>query len=129
MQQQGKRRTLGFVRQRGDEYVQTIVDLDHPDDAAHPYAENMAAPFLAVAEPRRLLMIGLGGGSLVRMFHSRLPAAVLAQHGDNGTYYDESRPARPNPQALDPDLQSRLHEATDRLIRGFAPTPDSEVAS
>ncbi|MDC0723152.1 spermidine synthase [Nannocystis bainbridge] len=77
VQQQGTKRTLGFVRKRGDEWVQTIIDLTDPDVPAHAYAEAMAAPFMVVDAPRRLLVVGLGGGTLVRWFHSRLPAAHI----------------------------------------------------
>ncbi|WAS99295.1 spermidine synthase [Nannocystis punicea] len=75
--QNGTKRTLGFIRKRGDEFVQTIVDLTDPDVPAHPYAETMAAPFMVVDDPKRLLIVGLGGGTLVRYFHSRVPAARI----------------------------------------------------
>lgn len=77
VRQKGTRRTLGFVRERGDEFVQTIVDLERPDQPAHPYIEAMAAPFLVAADPRRVLMIGLGGGTLVRVVHAHAPRAVI----------------------------------------------------
>jgi len=77
VQQRGTRRTLGFIRERGDEFVQTIIDLKDPDAPAHGYAEAMAAPFMVVDDPRKLLVIGLGGGTLVRFFHSRVPAAHI----------------------------------------------------
>lgn len=77
VRQEGSRRSLGFLRERGDEFVQTIVDLADPDLPAHPYIEAMAAPFLVVDDPRRLLMIGLGGGTLVRFIHSRAPQATI----------------------------------------------------
>lgn len=42
---------------------------------------------------------------------------VLTRDHDNGTYYDERQPATPNPQALDPAVQRRLHDRTTGLIR------------
>lgn len=75
--QTGTRRTLGFIRKRGDEFVQTIIDLKDPDRPAHGYAEAMAAPFMVVDDPQRLLVIGLGGGTLIRFFHTRVPKARL----------------------------------------------------
>ncbi len=48
---------------------------------------------------------------------------------DNGTYYDERRPAAPNPQATDPVVQDRLHEATVRLLRGQPWDSDSATPS
>jgi spermidine synthase len=75
VRQQGTRRTLAFVRARGDEFVQTTLDLTQPDMPAHAYVESQAAPLLVVDDPRRLLVVGLGGGALVRYLHPRLPLA------------------------------------------------------
>ncbi|MFY0531814.1 spermidine synthase [Nannocystis pusilla] len=77
MQQTGTKRTLGFIRKRGDEFVQTIVDLTDPDVPAHSYVETMTAPFMVVDDPRRLLVVGLGGGTMIRYLHSRVPAAQI----------------------------------------------------
>ena len=71
VRQEGTRRTLLFVRKRGDEMVQTIIDLTAPDTPTLAYAHGMASPFLVVDDPRRLLMIGLGGGTLVRFLRAR----------------------------------------------------------
>ncbi len=47
---------------------------------------------------------------------------VVARTGDSGAYYDETRPADPNPLARDRRLQQRLHESTmarlDRFVAG-----------
>lgn len=47
---------------------------------------------------------------------------VAARTGDSGAYYDETRPADPNPLARDRRLQQRLHESTmarlDRFVAG-----------
>lgn len=77
IRQRGSKRTMGFVRERGDEFVQTIIDLAAPDAPGHVYAEAMSSPFLVVDDPRRLLVIGLGGGTLIRLFHARLPHAHI----------------------------------------------------
>ncbi|HEY8380109.1 MAG TPA: fused MFS/spermidine synthase [Nannocystis sp.] len=73
--QQGTRRSLAFVRARGDEAVQTTLDLADPDAPVHKYVQALTAPLLVVDDPRRLLLVGLGGGALVRYMHARLPAA------------------------------------------------------
>ncbi|MEV4349906.1 SDR family NAD(P)-dependent oxidoreductase [Actinoplanes sp. NPDC049596] len=44
---------------------------------------------------------------------------VASRRRDNGTYYDERRPAAPNPEALDHDAQARLIETTGRAL-GFS---------
>lgn len=77
VRQEGTRRKLVFVRKRGDEFVQTIVDLTDPDTPILAYAHGMATPFLVVDDPRRLLLVGLGGGTLVRFLRTRAPQAVL----------------------------------------------------
>jgi NAD(P)-dependent dehydrogenase (short-subunit alcohol dehydrogenase family) len=41
---------------------------------------------------------------------------VAARRHDNGTYYDERRPTRPNPQASDPATQDRLHNITSGIL-------------
>jgi NAD(P)-dependent dehydrogenase (short-subunit alcohol dehydrogenase family) len=41
---------------------------------------------------------------------------VASLRDDNGTYYDERRPASPNPEATDPATQDRLHGATVDLL-------------
>lgn len=77
VRQRGARRTLGFARERGGEFVQTIVDLGDPDAPGHRYVASMAAALVAAASTERLLVIGLGGGSLVRVLHARLPRARI----------------------------------------------------
>jgi NAD(P)-dependent dehydrogenase (short-subunit alcohol dehydrogenase family) len=41
-------------------------------------------------------------------------------HDDNGVYYDERRPAPPNPEATAPAIQESLHEVTVDLLRPWA---------
>jgi NAD(P)-dependent dehydrogenase (short-subunit alcohol dehydrogenase family) len=49
-----------------------------------------------------------GGGDPPERAAANIVHAVEARGDVNGTYFDESRPAAPNPEALDPDVQSRL---------------------
>ncbi|MCB9568891.1 MAG: hypothetical protein H6710_17035 [Myxococcales bacterium] len=69
VRQRGSQRSLVFVRDNGSELVQTTIDLRAPDRLALPYAEAQAAALLLVPQPRRVLIIGLGGGTLARFFH------------------------------------------------------------
>ncbi len=47
---------------------------------------------------------------------------VTSSSGDNGTYYDERRPARPNPTALGAvSQQDRLHQLTDAALAAVVP--------
>jgi spermidine synthase len=77
VRQVGSSRTIGFVRERGDEMVQTSVDLKEPDAPGLAYFETLCAPLLAVERPQRVLVLGLGGGGLVRVLHARLPETKI----------------------------------------------------
>jgi NAD(P)-dependent dehydrogenase (short-subunit alcohol dehydrogenase family) len=46
--------------------------------------------------------------------------AVASGTGDNGSYYDEAKPAVPNPLALDLEAQSRLLHLTTLRLEGVA---------
>ncbi|MEZ4452667.1 MAG: fused MFS/spermidine synthase [Nannocystaceae bacterium] len=77
IRQQGTRRTMVFVRERGGEFPQTVIDLRDPDRLHHPYAEAVAAAMLFRPDPARILIVGLGGGTLIRFFHRFLPASQV----------------------------------------------------
>jgi len=58
----------------GGEAIQSAMRLEDPWALELDYTRCMMAFLLFHAEPRRALMIGLGGGSLAKFFHHRLPA-------------------------------------------------------
>lgn len=58
-------------------YVQSVIDLGNPAALVLAYARRMMAFLLFNPRPRRITMIGLGGGSLASFCHRRLPAAAL----------------------------------------------------
>ena len=61
-------------------------------------------------------MFAIGGDEPERA--ARAIVEVAGRSGDNGTYYDEVRPADPHPAARDPRVQRRLHDLTvARLAR------------
>src|SRR5262245_51694956 len=57
----------------GGSAIQSALRLSAPDRLELAYTRAMMAFMLFVAAPRELLMIGLGGGSLARFVHARLP--------------------------------------------------------
>jgi spermidine synthase len=69
----GLRRSLHF----SFEGVQSAMDLLHPDRLTLAYTRRMMAFLLFNCEPSRLLLLGLGGGSLAKFCYRRLPAAVV----------------------------------------------------
>ena len=58
----------------GGEAIQSAMRLDDPLALELDYTRCMMAFLLFHPRPRRALMIGLGGGSLAKFFHRRLPA-------------------------------------------------------
>ena len=58
----------------GGEAIQSAMRLDDPHALALDYTRCMMAFLLFHAEPRELLLIGLGGGSLAKFVHRNLRA-------------------------------------------------------
>lgn len=69
----GAVRTLYF----GSPSKQTSVDLDEPGRLVLPYTRCLAGAILLSGAPRRVLLIGLGGGALVHFFRAHFPEARL----------------------------------------------------
>jgi spermidine synthase len=74
VRQLGSERCLLFTVRRSDRN-QSCIDLDDPDRLVFPYARMMLAGLLVNPEPKRILMVGLGGGSLPRTFTALFPEA------------------------------------------------------
>lgn len=58
-------------------FVQSVMVIDNPAVLALAYAQRMMAVLLFNPRPRRITMLGLGGGSLASFCHRHLPAADL----------------------------------------------------
>jgi spermidine synthase len=59
----------------GGDAIQSSIRLDRPDELALDYTQAMMAFLLFLPLPREVLMIGLGGGSMARYIHQRMPGA------------------------------------------------------
>lgn len=57
--------------------LQSAMNKRHPDALVLPYTRAMVSVLLFVNEPKRILILGLGGGSLVRFFLHHHPHARL----------------------------------------------------
>lgn len=57
----------------GSDTVQSSMRLSAPNDLELPYTRSMMAFLLFHPEPKNVLMIGLGGGSLAKFAYHRLP--------------------------------------------------------
>jgi spermidine synthase len=58
--------------------TQSSMRLDEPDALVTAYTRKMMAFLLFVPEPRHLLMIGLGGGSLAKFCYRHLPRTRIS---------------------------------------------------
>jgi len=67
----GKHRAMCFTI---DGSVQSEMRIDDPDALVNDYTREMMGFLLFCPEPRRILMIGLGGGSLVKFCSRHLPS-------------------------------------------------------
>ncbi|HEU5282814.1 MAG TPA: hypothetical protein VFU53_03290, partial [Burkholderiales bacterium] len=56
----------------GTDTVQSAMRLSHPDELVLSYTRSMLAFLLFAPDPRRIVNIGLGGGSLAKWIHHHL---------------------------------------------------------
>ncbi|HVQ62500.1 MAG TPA: hypothetical protein VMS53_10480, partial [Burkholderiales bacterium] len=61
------------VLQIGGRAIQSAMRLNAPDTIELDYVRAMMAFLLFFPEPRDVLMVGLGGGSMARFVHGRMP--------------------------------------------------------
>ena len=69
----GERRFLHF----NERLIQSSMRLAAPNELDLRYTQKMMSFLLFRSRPRRLVLIGLGGGSLVKFCHARLPATQV----------------------------------------------------
>ncbi len=62
---QGSVRTLVFVRDHGDEAIQTMVNIKKPYELLGTYSRAMFTSYLLRPHPEQVLIVGLGGGAMV----------------------------------------------------------------
>jgi spermidine synthase len=60
----------------GSDTIQSSMRIARPNDLELAYTRSMMAFLLFSPPPRRVLMVGLGGGSLAKFVYHRLPEAV-----------------------------------------------------
>jgi len=69
----GSTRSLYF----GGRYLQSRMSLLAPQELLLPYTHYMMFALLLIGAPKRVLLIGLGAGSLVRFLHHHFPDCVI----------------------------------------------------
>jgi len=70
-------RRLLFVDERGGEHCQSAIDLDDPATLQHGYARALFASLLFRERQDRVLVVGLGGGGMVRFLNERFPGTFV----------------------------------------------------
>lgn len=76
-------RLLGTVGRSRELMEHSAMDLGAPERLVFPYERLMLAAAAIVAEPRSILLLGLGGGAMLRHLDAYLPdAAVTAVERD-----------------------------------------------
>lgn len=72
----GSRRALYFGEKQTD-VVQTVIDRERPHRLQHGYAQTMMAGMLYRPQAESVLLVGLGGGALVRYINHAFPGVRL----------------------------------------------------
>jgi spermidine synthase len=65
VRREGDVRALLFVRDSGEEVVETYLNLERPQDLITEYTRVMFVSYLYAPRPKKVLLVGLGGGSMV----------------------------------------------------------------
>jgi spermidine synthase len=68
--------TMSF-QVKGWDYTESIVNLSDPDDLPLRYAQVMSIAIVYPNEPKKILMLGLGGGSISTYLGRFLPEAAI----------------------------------------------------
>ena len=70
-------RILRFVHDDGEEWAQSILDLDRPHDMVVEYSKMMFLSYLLRPHPEKVLIVGLGGGCLVHFLRHYDPQVKI----------------------------------------------------
>jgi spermidine synthase len=68
IRRQGNMRSMNFVRDNGEEHIQTIYNIKRPYDLVTSYSRLMFASYLFVPQQKRVLIVGVGGGAMVHFY-------------------------------------------------------------
>lgn len=77
IREKGSTRTLLFVDDLGRERCQSAVDLADPGTLQLAYARSIFASLLVRHPQERVLILGLGGGGMVRFFRQHFPETTV----------------------------------------------------
>jgi spermidine synthase len=77
IRQDGHLRTLAFVGDNDRESIQSGIDMREPDRLYYGYSEAMFLTHAVVPSVKRVLIVGLGGGSMLRFLRRHFPAVEI----------------------------------------------------
>ena len=75
--ERGAVRTMYFVGDDGTQFIESRHDRSRPRSLDLDYTRTMMAGFLLQPRPRRLLMLGLGGGGMSNYLRGRFPGLEI----------------------------------------------------
>jgi spermidine synthase len=73
IRQSKNERALWFVRDNGDEVIESIVDIAKPHNLLVTYTKFMFTSYLVRPKQEKVLIVGLGGGSMVHFLRKYDP--------------------------------------------------------
>ncbi|MEZ6067294.1 MAG: fused MFS/spermidine synthase [Planctomycetaceae bacterium] len=73
----GTIRTMSFVRDSGEEVIESQVNFRRRDELRVPYTQYMFLNYLYQPEPKRVLIVGLGGGAMVHWLKATDPEVTV----------------------------------------------------
>ena len=77
IRRRGPVRSMIFVRDNDQEVLETQMDLRRPAELKFEYLRYLFASYLFQPEPKRVLIIGLGGGSMVHYLQQTDPGVKI----------------------------------------------------
>lgn len=77
IRRRGPIRSMIFVRDNGQEVLETQMDVRRPAELKFEYLRYLFASYLFQPEPKRVLIVGLGGGSMVHYLQQTDPGVKI----------------------------------------------------
>jgi spermidine synthase len=77
IRRRGPIRSMIFVRDNGQEVLETQMDLRRPAELKFEYLRYLFASYLFCPEPEQMLIVGLGGGSMVHYLQQNDPEVKI----------------------------------------------------
>jgi spermidine synthase len=77
VRENGSIRTLSFVRDSGEEVVESQVNLRRREELLVPYTRYMFLSYVYQPAPRKVLIVGLGGGAMVHWLQAQDPDVAV----------------------------------------------------